>query len=67
MPDKNIDTSDAPALDWKHPLHGRFYKPVKQSVSLRIDADVIDWFKTHHEKYQTALNAALREYVDQHR
>jgi uncharacterized protein (DUF4415 family) len=40
---------------------GKFYRPVKQQVTLRIDADVLAWFKGQGEKYQTAVNRALRE------
>jgi len=43
-----------------------FCRPIKQQLTLRLDADVIDWFKTHAtsgEGYQTHINRALREYV----
>lgn len=48
----------------------KFYRPIKQQITLRLDADVINWFKTHHPKdegYQTSINRALREYIEQHR
>ncbi|MDR2668803.1 MAG: BrnA antitoxin family protein [Desulfovibrio sp.] len=35
-------------------------------MTLRLDADVLEWFKYHHPKYQSAINAALREYVSTH-
>ena len=63
MPDREIDTSDIPSLSpsaWKNAVRGRFYKPVKQAVSLRLDADVIAWLRQHGEGYQTRLNALLR-------
>ncbi len=63
--ESEIDTSDIRELDWRQAERGRFYRPVKQLVSLRIDADVLDWFKSHHPKYQTALNQALREHINQ--
>lgn len=70
MPDEAIDTSDAPEQrDWSGAERGRFYRPVKQHLSLRLDADVIAWFKDHangDEGYQTRINRALREYVRQH-
>ncbi|OAN56771.1 BrnA antitoxin family protein [Magnetospirillum moscoviense] len=70
MPDEAIDTSDAPEQrDWSGAERGRFYRPVKQHLSLRLDADVIAWFKGHatgDEGYQTRINRALREYVRQH-
>jgi hypothetical protein len=43
-----------------------FYRPVKQQLTLRLDADVVAWFKRHttfNEGYQTRINRALREYV----
>jgi uncharacterized protein (DUF4415 family) len=54
--------------DWSNARHGLFYRPIKQQITLRIDADLIDWFKNHHpqdEGYQTSINRALREYVVQ--
>ena len=67
LPDRAIDTSDAPELlDWSGAKRGVFYRPVKQQLTLRLDADVIAWFKSHtksSEGYQTRINRALREYV----
>ncbi|MGA8900045.1 BrnA antitoxin family protein [Bradyrhizobium sp.] len=67
LPDRAIDTSDAPELlDWSGAKRGLFYRPIKQQLTLRIDADVIAWFKsqtTSNEGYQTRINRALREYV----
>lgn len=66
-PDEAIDTSDAPELlDWSGADRGLFYRPVKQQLTLRLDADVVAWFKSHtrtDEGYQTRINRALREYV----
>jgi uncharacterized protein (DUF4415 family) len=39
------------------------YKPVKKSVTLRLDADVIAWFKKAGSGYQTRINRTLREWV----
>lgn len=72
MPDDQIDTSDipeAPAENWAFAQRGQFYRPVKKQITLRIDADLIAWFKDHAasgEGYQTQINAALREYVRHH-
>jgi uncharacterized protein (DUF4415 family) len=67
LPGDAIDLSDAPeVLDWSGAKRGLFYRPVKQQLTLRLDADVIAWFKHHsrHGKgYQTRINRALREYV----
>ena len=63
--DRAIDTSDIPErTDWSSAEIGKFYRPLKQQVTLRIDADVLAWFKAQGGKYQTAVNAALREYVE---
>jgi uncharacterized protein (DUF4415 family) len=67
LPDRAVDTSDAPELlDWASARRGLFYRPVKQQLTLRLDADVVAWFKGHTasgEGYQTRINRALREYV----
>ena len=69
-PDDAIDLSDIPeTLDWTGAKRGMFYRPIKQPLTLRLDADVIAWFKdraTAGEKYQTTINRVLREYVEQH-
>jgi uncharacterized protein (DUF4415 family) len=61
-PDSQIDFSDAPerqpqASDVQV---GRFYRPIKQLVSLRVDADVLHWFRGRGKKYQTYMNEVLR-------
>ena len=67
LPDDSIDTSEVPEiLDWSGAKRGLFYRPVKQQLTLRLDADVVAWFKNHttsDEGYQTRINRALREYV----
>jgi uncharacterized protein (DUF4415 family) len=69
LPEDQIKTDDMPeVLDWSDAKRGLFYRPVKQQITLRLDADLIDWFKRHHpqgEGYQTTINRALREYVKQ--
>jgi uncharacterized protein (DUF4415 family) len=60
----DIDTSDIPETSaWSRAVVGKFYRPVKTQVTLRIDADVLHWFKANGGKYQSAVNAALREHV----
>ena len=64
IPESDIDIASIPEiLDFDTSERGRFYRPVKKSVTLRLDADLIEWFKKHHTKYQSAINKALREYV----
>ena len=63
-PDRKIDTSDIPELTpefWKNAVRGRFYRPVKEAVSLRLDADVLAWLKKDGPGYQTRANRVLRE------
>ncbi len=61
MPDSKIDFSDVPEA-WPLPEAqvGRFYRPIKQLVSLRVDADVLAWFRARGKKYQTYMNQVLR-------
>ena len=62
--EEDIDMSDiAEVTDWSGAVKGQFYKPVKQQVTLRIDADVLAWFKEKGGKYQTELNKVLREHM----
>ena len=67
LPDDQIDTTDAPEiLDWSDAMRGVFYRPVKKQITLRLDADVIAWFRAHARGgrgYQTDINGALREHV----
>lgn len=68
MTDDDIDYSDIPPIhDWSGAVRGRLYRPLKQQVTLRLDADVIAWFRQNETKYQTAINAALREHVARQR
>jgi uncharacterized protein (DUF4415 family) len=65
-----VDTSDLPEVaDWSKGVRGRFYRPIKQSVTIRLDSDVVAWFKARANKgrYQTCINQALREYMEHSR
>ncbi len=64
MPEDKIDTSDIPELPpdaWKDAVRGRFYRPLKQAVSMRLDADVVAWLKKRGKGYQTRANSILRQ------
>jgi uncharacterized protein (DUF4415 family) len=68
LPEDEIDTDDipeAPAENWVFARRGQFYRPVKQPVTIRIDADVLAWFKEHSAggRYQTEINRVLRSHV----
>jgi uncharacterized protein (DUF4415 family) len=41
-----------------------YYKPLKKPVTLRLDADVVAWFKRDGRRYQTRINAALRRVME---
>jgi len=58
-----IDTSDIPPLTdefFAQAIRNPYYRPVKQSTTVRIDADVLDWLRRHGAGYQTRINAILR-------
>lgn len=67
MEDDEIDTSDIPEItDWSGARRGVFYRPVKRQLTLRMDADIIAWFKLKSpggKGYQTLINNALRDHV----
>jgi len=66
--DTEIDTSDVPELDKDFFRQAQVRMPeAKQMVSLRLDRDVLDWFKSRGKGYQTRVNAVLRAYVDAHK
>jgi uncharacterized protein (DUF4415 family) len=62
-PDETIDTSDIPELSdeaWSAGVRGRFYRSVKQQITARVDADVLDWLQLQGKGYQGRLNAIPR-------
>ncbi len=67
LPDDRIDLSETPEVrDWSGARQGLFYRPLKQQLTLRLDTDVVAWFKTRARGgrgYQTDINRALREHV----
>jgi len=65
LPDDKINTGAiAEVKNWSGAKRGVFYRPLKQQLTLRLDADVVAWFKDHAPKgYQTDINRALREHV----
>lgn len=63
-------TDDHPEASIRHIVRGvvrRGLKPIppKAAISLRLDADVLDWFKAQGPGYQTRINAVLRAYKDE--
>ena len=67
LSDKDIDVSDIPEItDFSHVSVGKFYRPLKTAVTIRLDTDIIEWFKRQDQRYQTHINRALREYIQHH-
>lgn len=71
MPDEDIDYSDNPK--WTPEMFAKAVlrvglKPVsrKQQITLRLDGDVVDWFRGRGPGYQTQINALLRAYMNEH-
>ena len=63
---KNTDFSDCPILTEEElkqlrPRHPEYFKPKKQAVQIRLDADVLAWFKGYGKGYQSRINSVLRE------
>jgi uncharacterized protein (DUF4415 family) len=62
---KNINFSDCPVMTEEElkklrPRHPEYFKPRKQAVQIRLDADVLAWFKGYGKGYQSKINAELR-------
>ena len=67
LADIDIDTrSIREVRDWSGAKRGVFFRPMKQQLTLRLDADVVAWFKDHAPRgkgYQSDINSALRTFV----
>ena len=64
QPDSEIDFSEIPPLKqsfWENAVRNPFYRPIKQQLTLRLDADVVAWLRRHGKGYSTNLNRMLRE------
>lgn len=58
-----IDLTDIPEInpdEWKGATRGKFYKPLKEGVYIRLDADVLAWQRNKGTGYQTRINNILR-------
>jgi uncharacterized protein (DUF4415 family) len=65
MKDEDIDTSDIPEFDASFFANAVIRLPEpKASVTLRIDREVLDWFKSQGKGYQTRINAVLKAYKE---
>jgi uncharacterized protein (DUF4415 family) len=64
IPDESIDYSDIAELDdsfWKNAAIE--FPKRKKAVSIRLDEDIIEWYKKHYREYQTAINAVLKSFM----
>lgn len=68
MPDEQIDYSDAPGLQDAVWIKAAAELPhTKQQITLRLDAEVLAFFKDSGKRYQSRINAVLRAYVEAHK
>ena len=70
LPDDQIDTSDIPEItdaQWATARRGALFRPIKTPVTIRLDADLVEWYKANAEngRYQTEINRALRLYMQE--
>ncbi len=61
----NADDELPEDIDWTGAVRGGLYKPVKRQITLRLDADMVEWFKGQGGKYQTKINQVLRDYMSE--
>jgi uncharacterized protein (DUF4415 family) len=64
QPDSEIDFSEIPPVKesfWRNAIRNPFYRPVKQQLTVRLDADVVAWLRRQGRGYQTRLNNVLRK------
>ena len=66
--EENINYDDIPELDESFWNTAEVVAPRKKSsISLRVDQDVLEWFKKQGKGYQTKINAVLKTYMNAHR
>jgi uncharacterized protein (DUF4415 family) len=66
--DADIDFSDAPpVVDWSAAEIGKFYRPAKKPVTMRLDSDILEWLKADGRGYQTKANWILRTAMLHHK
>lgn len=65
LPDRGIDLTDLPEVkDWSNAVVGKFYRPLKKSLTIRLDADVLAWLRSAGPGYQTRINRLLRSAME---
>lgn len=68
MPEEDINTDDIPELGdefWKNAKVR--YPEGKERLTIRLDEDVVDWFRSQGKGYQTRINAVLRSFYEAHK
>lgn len=71
LKDEDIDFSDAPEMTpemFARAILRKGLKPIgrKAQITLRIDSEVLDWFRARGSGYQSQMNAVLRAYKEAH-
>lgn len=67
LSDRDINYSDIPELDNDFWTKAKVVDHAKKPISLRVDIDVLDWFKHQDGRYQKLINYVLRQYMNAHR
>lgn len=67
LPDEEIDYSDIPELSASFWDKAVIQLPEnKERLTVRFDADMVKWFRSHGRGYQTKMNAVLRSFYEAH-
>lgn len=62
--DRSLETEDAPSLPpemWEGAILGKYYRPKKTPITLRVDNDVLAWLKSKGEGHLSRINELLRQ------
>jgi uncharacterized protein (DUF4415 family) len=62
--DKDIDLSDIPELDESFFRDAEWRPPIKKPVTIRLDVDILEWFRGQGPGYQTRINRLLRRFME---
>ncbi|MBJ7443781.1 MAG: BrnA antitoxin family protein [Sphingobium sp.] len=67
--DEDIDFSDIPEADETFWKNAKVHLPdrAKMPLNVRLDADMVEWFRAQGKGYQTRINAVLRSFYEAHR
>jgi uncharacterized protein (DUF4415 family) len=65
--DENIDYSDIPELDDDWFEKATLVRPFTKPVAVKVDNDVVEWYRSHDRNYLSKMNAILRAYMNKHK